>query len=251
MKKVLKIPMSDNTISRRISDMFQDVESQVIASIKEAKCFVIQLDESTDITGKARLLTFIWFVCKEDIIEIFLFCKLLPETRGQDIFEVVDNYFSSNDLSWKSCISICTDGAPSMSGSLKWFIALAKQKNPVIVFTHCFLHRKALISKSLVPELQKVLHETIKIVNLISKSILIMVFNRIWKFCTYFLLLHCNKMSLEKLPFIKKYETFRYRLYSNTNLSKNKKTFAYIEILVGNLCLVLSHYVLRSRWNGW
>ena len=168
-QEVLKIPVSDNTISRRISDMSQDVESQVIASIKEAKCFAIQLHESTDITGKAQLLTFIRFVCNEDIIEQFLFCKPLPETtRGQDIFEVVDNYFTSNDLSWKSCISICTDGAPSMSGRLKGFIALAKQKNPVIVFTHCFLHREALISKSVVPELQKVLDETIKIVNYIK-----------------------------------------------------------------------------------
>ena len=70
-KEVLKIPMSDNTICRRISDMSQDIESQVIASIKEAKCFAIQLDESTDITGKAQLLAFIRFVCKEDIIEQF------------------------------------------------------------------------------------------------------------------------------------------------------------------------------------
>jgi hypothetical protein len=38
-------------------------------------------------------------------------------------------------------------------------IALAKQKNTGIVFTHCFLHR---ISKSVVPEIQKVLDETIK-----------------------------------------------------------------------------------------
>ncbi|XP_042234779.1 zinc finger BED domain-containing protein 5-like [Homarus americanus] len=165
--------MSDNTISRRISDMSQDVESQVIASIKEAKCFAIKLDESTDITGKAQLLTFIRFVCNEEITEQFLFCKPLPETtRGQDIFEDVVSYFSSYDLSWKSCISICTDGAPSMSGSLKRFISLAKLKNPGIVFTHCFLHREALISKSVLPELQKVLDETIKIVNYIKSKLL-------------------------------------------------------------------------------
>ena len=98
-KEVLKIPMSDNTISRRISVMSQDIESQVIANIKTAKCFAIQLDESTDITGKGQLLTFIRFVWEDDIIEQFLFCKPLPETtRGQDIFEVVDNFFISNDL---------------------------------------------------------------------------------------------------------------------------------------------------------
>ena len=76
-KEIRKIPLSDNTISRRIYDMSQDIESQVIASIKEAKSFAIQLDEPTDITGKAELLAFIRFVCNEDITEQFLFCKPL------------------------------------------------------------------------------------------------------------------------------------------------------------------------------
>jgi hypothetical protein len=71
-------------------------------------------------------------------------------------------------LSWKSCISVCTDGAASTSGSLKGFVALAKQKNPGIVFTQCFLHIKALISKLVVPELQKVVDEMIKMINYIK-----------------------------------------------------------------------------------
>jgi hypothetical protein len=48
-----------------------------------------------------------------------------------------------------------------MSGSLKGFVALVKQKKPGIIFTHNFLHRETLISKSVVPEVQKVLDETI------------------------------------------------------------------------------------------
>jgi hypothetical protein len=71
------------------------------------------LDESTDINGKAQLLAFTWFVCNGDITEQFLFCKLLPETtKGHDILDVVDNYFSYHDFSQKSCISICMGGAP-------------------------------------------------------------------------------------------------------------------------------------------
>jgi hypothetical protein len=52
-KKILKIPMSDNTIGWCIQDMSQDIESQVIAKIKEADFWGgggNQLDKSTDIS---------------------------------------------------------------------------------------------------------------------------------------------------------------------------------------------------------
>jgi hypothetical protein len=89
-------------------------------------------------------------------------------TKGQDILDVFDSYFGSHDLSRKSCISICTDGDPSLLGGLKVFVTLAKQKNPGNVITHDFLHREPLISKSIVPEVQKVLDGTIKMVNYIK-----------------------------------------------------------------------------------
>jgi hypothetical protein len=100
-------------------------------------------------TGKAQLLAFSKFVCN-GVTEQFLFCKPLPETiQGQVILDADDSYFTSHDFSWKSYISICTDGVPSMSGSLEGFITLSKQNDPGIVFTHCFLHREALISNQL------------------------------------------------------------------------------------------------------
>jgi hypothetical protein len=71
----------------------------VIANTNEADFFAIQLDKSTDITGKAQLLAFSRFVFNGDITEQFLFCKPLPEaTKGQNILDAVDSYFSSHDL---------------------------------------------------------------------------------------------------------------------------------------------------------
>jgi hypothetical protein len=52
-----------------------------------------------------------------------------------------------------------------VSGSLKGFVTLAKQNNPGIVFMYPFLHSEVLISKSVVPEIQKILDETIKMAN--------------------------------------------------------------------------------------
>jgi hypothetical protein len=98
------------------------------------------LNESTDIV-KGQLLAISRFVYNRYITEQFVYGKQLPETTEvKDILDVVDSYFSSDDLSWKSCTRICTDGVPSVSGSLEGCIVLAKQKNHGIVFTHCFLH---------------------------------------------------------------------------------------------------------------
>jgi hypothetical protein len=80
-RDVENIPMSDNTISRRIQDMSQDVESQAIADIKELIFFSIQLDMSTDVTGKAQLLAFSSIVCTGDIAQQFLFWKRTPRNN--------------------------------------------------------------------------------------------------------------------------------------------------------------------------
>jgi hypothetical protein len=85
-KKILKIPMSDNTICQCIHDMSQDIETEVIADIKEVNYFAIQLDETTDITDKVQFLVFSRFVGNGYITEQFLFCKPLPETKYANTF---------------------------------------------------------------------------------------------------------------------------------------------------------------------
>ena len=66
-------------------------------------------------------------------------------------------------------VGMCTDGAPSMVGSIKGFVSLVKQENPAIILTHCFLHREVLVSKSLGDELKKVFDVATKIVNFIKQ----------------------------------------------------------------------------------
>ena len=97
-------------------------------------------------------------------------CKEIPgTTEVEDIFQILNNYLVKWDLSWKSCIGICTNGAPSMVGCLKEFTTLLKEsQNPNIITTHCFLHREALIAKTLRDELKKVLNQVIEMVNFIK-----------------------------------------------------------------------------------
>ncbi|CAI6348387.1 unnamed protein product [Macrosiphum euphorbiae] len=128
-QEILKIPLSDNTISRRINDMSEDIEQQVLHKLGDSRIFALQVDESTDISGKSQLLVFVRIVVDDDIIENFFCCKTLHETtRGEDVFKVLDDHLLSVNLSWDNCIGICTDGAPSMTGSIKGFIFLVKKK---------------------------------------------------------------------------------------------------------------------------
>ena len=57
-----------------------------------------------------------------------------------------------------------------MLGSKSGFRALVEEKTPDVLFTHCFIHREALASKTFPCGLQDVLKVTIKIVNFVKSS---------------------------------------------------------------------------------
>ena len=65
-------------------------------------------------------------------------------------------------------MGLCTDGAPSMIGSIKGFVSLVEKVKSEIITTHCFLHREVLIGKKLNSDLTQVLKEVIEMVNYIK-----------------------------------------------------------------------------------
>nr|XP_033497741.1 SCAN domain-containing protein 3-like [Epinephelus lanceolatus] len=164
-----KVPLSNNTVSRRIDDMSVNIIGQVVKKMKRAGQFALQLDEMTDVSGDAQLLAFVRYKDVSDINEHILFCKKLPgKTTGEEMFQIIDSFFKEHDLQWKTCSHICTDGAAAMTGSVKGLFGHVKKVNPDIKWMHCIIHREALASKRMSPELSAVMDDAVKVINFIQ-----------------------------------------------------------------------------------
>ena len=89
-KKLDKIPLSNDTVTRRIDDIAQQVKISLIEIIKKSRFYALQLDESTDLSNFAELMTYIRFEDGDKVKEEFLFCEpLKTNTTADAIFEKV------------------------------------------------------------------------------------------------------------------------------------------------------------------
>ena len=159
--------MSNDTVSRRVDVVATDIVDQVAAKLTGS--FALHLDKSTDVSGSAQLVGFVRYRDADGIAEHILFCKNMQgRTTLKDIFNVVDAFFTEKSLNWTRCSSICTDAATSITGTIKGFVTLAKEKNPNVKWTHCIMHREALASKRMSPQLHDVLNCSIKVINFIK-----------------------------------------------------------------------------------
>lgn len=174
-KRLEGISLSNDTIKRRITEMADDISSQLISKLKTCLhgMFSIQLDESTDISNVSHLMVFVRWASNKNIEEAILFCSpLQTTTRAADILLKVDDYFKKCELKWENLCSVCTDGAPAMIGARSGFVKRVKELSPNASSLHCMIHRQALASRTLPSDLQFALNITIKMVNFVKKSAL-------------------------------------------------------------------------------
>ena len=127
----------------------------VLAKLRLAPCFGLQLDEATDISNKAQLIVYVRFPSIErmKIVDRYLFCfPISIETTALSVFSKLDNYFSEHEVMLSKFNSVSTDGARAMVGVRSGVVALIKQVTPEVVSIHCILHREALVAKKLANE---------------------------------------------------------------------------------------------------
>jgi hypothetical protein len=168
-KQLLPIPLSDSNISRRIQDLGEDLQLQIIEKLR-GKDFGLQLDEANDNNKDARIICYVRFVDgeKNKMVDD-RFCKdLNAGTTGKYLFEIVDNFMTGNQIDWAHCVGVCSDGGRSMSGCYSGLQALIRGKAPDAVWTHCIIHREAAASQNLSVDLNEVLQTVINVVNFIK-----------------------------------------------------------------------------------
>ena len=172
-RKLDDISVSNDTVSRGINEISLNIKEQVVDEIKKSPLFSIQLDESTDVSPFSQLLAFVQYVHEGNFKEEFLFCKPLKlNTRAEDVLEAVNDFFNENGLDWGNLVGITTDGALTMLGSRSGFQTLVKQRVPLAIGVHHFIHREALASKTLPDQLNTVFKVIVKIVNYVKSSAL-------------------------------------------------------------------------------
>ena len=115
-------------------------------------------------------MCYVRFIDNDDnIVEDLLFCKpILTNCRAHELFTILNSFIQKNDLEWKYCVGLCTDGARALSGRLGGLRTLVQDVAINVKWTHCIIHREALASQQLSDDLNRVLEVIVKTVNFIK-----------------------------------------------------------------------------------
>lgn len=165
-EKFESVPLSHQTVQRRIIHMGGHVEQSILSLVKVNPYFSLCLDESTDQSDVAQLLIFVRTVSKDFVIkeELFDVCSLHGTTKGQDIYDALKK--SADRIGGLSkCSAIVTDGAPAMAGKNIGLKGLLKKSGVNCPMIHCMIHQGALCG-GLVKQ-DRVFKVVVKIINLI------------------------------------------------------------------------------------
>lgn len=127
VKKVANVPLSAATKPRRIDEIAEDVEVQLLERINQSSWYTIKVDESTDVDNNAISLVFVRYIFQEDVHEDLLCALFLPtNSTAAELFKSLNDYISVQ-LNWSFYVSVCTDGAAAMTGWLSGLTTRIKQ----------------------------------------------------------------------------------------------------------------------------
>ena len=152
--------MSAKTIKDRTIKMCSNITTQLIEDLKLVSALSIAVDESCDINDTAQVSLFVRFIShsgpKEELLGLL---PLKGQTRGEDIANAVKECMDKHHIPLDKIVSIATDGAKSMTGVRKGFVAILREKinYEILVYTLC--------AQTFPDEICKVMELVITIIN--------------------------------------------------------------------------------------
>ncbi|XP_014767627.1 zinc finger MYM-type protein 6-like [Octopus bimaculoides] len=114
---IKKIPLSNNTVSRRIDEIATDVKHQLI-QILQCSEFFIQVDESTVIDNQCLMMVNVRYSNEylQPCEEMLFTENLLLDSKGTSIFNMLKRFLSEHHIPLTNIIACASDGTPAMVG---------------------------------------------------------------------------------------------------------------------------------------
>jgi len=113
------------------------------------------------------------FIKNKKICQELLFARNVEtNTKGETIFNTLEDIFDEKKIPLKNIMSVATDGAPAMTGRHNGFIAYLKNRVPSVLAVHCVIHRQHLVARNLSERLHASLQYVIRTVNKIRSNLL-------------------------------------------------------------------------------
>lgn len=148
-EKFKSVPLSSQTVVRRITDINEHLCNKLKAIIENAVYYSFCLDESTDICNISQLCIFIRTIQEDFTIneELLGLASLHNTTKGIDIYDAFIKITKEFNVDFNKCSAIVTDGAPAMVGLKEGFCGLLKKDDITCLTVHCLIHQEALCGK--------------------------------------------------------------------------------------------------------
>ena len=127
-----RIPLSNNSVQRKIDEMAQCVQNSLYEYFKNSE-FSLQLEESTLLGNEANVK----LVKEEQFCQELLFSKCLEtDTKGLTLFTELKRFVDEKAIPLTNIISVTTDGSPAIVARYRGFLAYLKQAVPHVCSVH-------------------------------------------------------------------------------------------------------------------
>lgn len=124
-----------------IISISQVLKNQLKHKIENKKISIIA-DETSDLGHHEQLSIVLRYFDDEKKcpVEQFVGMKRIMSTDSQTIFNAISDVINDFGIKWESVLSMCFDGAATMSGSVNGVQAKFKKENDKAFFVHCYGH---------------------------------------------------------------------------------------------------------------